>query len=130
VHKGNETYTYSQNLFNLMNYFEFVSDEFFSAMAVHHFAGFFLDHFPLLRKLKLREVVTANFLIGRVSDANRNILTEPDVFYSLSKPYIEAGVGIENILKFGRVDLIKRFSFLDHPNISDFGFRFSFYFAF
>jgi hypothetical protein len=130
VHKGNETYTYSADLFNLMNYFEFVSDQFVSAMAVHHFDGFFLDHIPLLKKLKLREVVSANAVIGSISEANRKILTDPDVFFTLSKPYVEAGIGVENILKFGRVDLIKRFSYLDNPRISDFGFRFSFYVSF
>jgi hypothetical protein len=130
VHRGNETYTYGQDLFNLMNYFEFVSDKYFSAMVVHHFEGFFLDHIPLLKKLKLREVATANYLIGEISKDNRAILSNPNVFYSLNKPYMEAGVGVENILKVGRVDLIKRFSFLDHPSISDFGFRFSFYVSF
>jgi len=126
VHRGNETYTFDRNTFNLMNYYEFVSDQFVSVMATHRFNGFFLDKFPLLRKLKLRELVTANFLVGNVSFENRNILLNPDAFYSLSKPYIEAGVGIENIIKFGRIDFIKRFSYLNNPSISKFGIRFSF----
>ena len=126
VHKGNETYTYDRNTFNLMNYYEFVSDQFVALRATHRFNGFFLDKFPLLRKLKWREVVTANILMGKVTDANRNILVDPGSFYSVSHPYIEAGVGIENILKFGRIDFIKRFSYLDHPDVSKFGIRFSF----
>jgi len=126
VHRGNETYTFDESTFNLMNYYEFVSDQFASVRATHRFNGFFLDKFPLLRKLKLRELVTANVLVGKVEDANRNILVDPASFYSLKEPYIEAGVGIENILKFGRIDFIKRFSYYDHPNISKFGIRFSF----
>lgn len=110
VHKGNETYTYSRELYNQMDYFEFVSDEFASANVVHHFGGVFFDRFPLLRKLKWREVAQAKVLLGRVSKENRNIMTDPTAFNSLEKPYIEGGVGIENILKFGRVDLVKRFT--------------------
>ena len=110
VHKGNETYTYSNSLYNQMNYFEFVSDEFASASLVHHFGGIFFDRFPLFRKLKWREVVQAKFLLGRVGENNRNIMVDKNTFDSLEKPYIEGGVGIENILKFGRVDVIKRFS--------------------
>ncbi|CAN5665739.1 DUF5686 family protein [soil metagenome] len=110
VHKGNETYTYSNGLYNQMNYFEFVSDEFASASAVHHFGGLFFDRFPLLRKLKLREVVEAKVLMGRVGDRNRNIMVDQTTFNSLEKPYVEGGIGIENILKFGRIDLIKRFT--------------------
>ncbi len=126
VHKGNETYTYDRSTFNLMNYYEFVSDQFVALKATHRFNGFFLDKFPLLRKLKWREVVTGNVLIGKVTESNRNILVDPASFYSVSHPYIEGGIGIENILKFGRIDFIKRFSYLDHPNVSKFGIRFSF----
>lgn len=110
VHKGNETYTYSSSLYNQMDYFEFVSDEFASANVVHHFGGVILDRFPLLRKLKWREVIQTKVLLGRVSQENRNIMVDPTTFNSLEKPYIEGGIGIENILKFGRIDVIKRFT--------------------
>ena len=44
--------------------------------------------------------------------------------YSLNKtPYIEASVGIANIFKLIRVDIVKRFTYLDHPNISTWGIR-------
>ncbi len=120
VHKGNETYTYSSSLYNQMNYFEFVSDEFASASLVHHFGGIFFDRFPLLRKLKWREVAQAKILLGRVGNHNRDIMADPTTFDSLEKPYIEGGVGIENILKFGRIDLIKRFSHLSRKEkVSD-----------
>ncbi len=39
------------------------------------------------------------------------------------KPYIEAGIGFSNILRVFRIDLIKRFTYLDQPGISSFGFR-------
>ena len=41
------------------------------------------------------------------------------ITYALgSKPYIEAGVGVVNILKFLRLDLVRRITYLDHPDIS------------
>ena len=126
VHKGNETYIYDRTTFNQMNHYEFVSDQFASVRATHRFNGFFLDKLPLLRKLKLREVATANFLLGKVGVSNLDIMIDPTTFYSVNKMYVEAGVGIENIFKFGRIDLIKRFSHLNHPDISNFGLRFSF----
>ena len=36
-------------------------------------------------------------------------------------PYIEASVGIENIFKVISVDLVKRFTHLDNPNVSTLG---------
>ena len=135
LHPGNETFAYDFYAFNLMNYFEFVSDEYASAKIVHHFDGFFLNRIPLLRKLKLREVVAGRAVIGKVSAENREALIFPSNLYTLSKagypsslfehnkPYVEAGVGVENILKFFRVDAVWRLSYLDHPNIAKFGIR-------
>jgi hypothetical protein len=45
-------------------------------------------------------------------------------------PYLEANVGIYNIFSFIRVDLVKRFTYLEHPNISSTGIRFSTNFSF
>ena len=135
LHPGNETFAYDFYAFNLMNYFEFVSDEYASAKLVHHFDGFFLNRVPLLRKLKLREVASARAVIGKVSEPNRQAIIFPTNLYTLNeagytsslfthnKPYVEAGVGIENILKFFRVDAVWRLSYLDHPNIAKFGIR-------
>jgi hypothetical protein len=50
LHPGNETYAYDLYSFNLMNYFEFGSDKYIIATATHHFDGFFLNKFPLLKK--------------------------------------------------------------------------------
>ena len=47
----------------------------------------------------------------------------PEGLSGLSKPYYEAGAGIENIFKLFRIDAIWRFSYLDHPHTSPFGIR-------
>lgn len=124
LHGGNETYTYDPFAFNMMNYYEFASDEYVTVQAFHHFEGFFLNKIPLLRKLKWREVVTAKALIGRVNNKNRELLIFPTTLSALDKgPYYEAGVGIENIFKIFRVDALWRLSYLDRPNIAKFGIR-------
>jgi hypothetical protein len=123
VHNGNEAYTYDNRAFNMMNYYEFVSDTYVGTFVTHHFDGFFLDKIPLMRKLKWREVVSARTVIGRLSDENRGILVNPNSFYTLENPYLETGLGIENILKVIRVDAIWRLTHLENPNIARFGIR-------
>lgn len=124
LHGGNETYTYDPIAFNMMNYYEFVSDEYATVSVFHHFDGFFLNHIPLLRKLKWREVVTGKALVGKVSRENKQVLLFPTSLSTLNRgPYYEAGVGIENILKVFRVDALWRLSYLDNPRAPAFGVR-------
>lgn len=130
LHAGNETYFFDPYSFNMMNYFEFVSDKYVSVYYTHHFEGYFFNRVPLLRHLKWREVIFAKGLVGGMDEANREYSVFPQGMYTLSKPYFEAGAGIENIFKFIRVDAVWRLSYLDHPNIAKFGIRFSLQFAF
>ncbi len=130
LHEGNETYFFDEQAFNMMNYFEFVSDKYISAYYTHHFDGYFFNRVPLFRKLKWREVAFIKGLVGGLDKANRDFSVFPKGMYTLDKPYFEAGAGIENIFKVIRVDAIWRLSYLSHPNISKFGVRFSLQFSF
>ncbi|HMT29712.1 MAG TPA: DUF5686 family protein, partial [Bacteroidia bacterium] len=131
VHQGNESYFYDYAAFNMMNYYEFISDQYASLFVVQHFEGFFLDKVPLLRKLKWREVASLRAVYGSLSDENLNILVNPEDIGSLSaKPYVEAGFGVENIFKILRFDFMYRLAYLDKPDISKFGIRGSLQFLF
>lgn len=120
VHHGNETFSYRHYAFNMMNYYEFFSDRYAMLIFSHHFNGIFFDKIPLLRKLKFREVVNAKSVIGSLRQENRDILVNGDQLTSLSHPYYEAGVAVENILKIIRVDAIWRLNYLDKPDVSNF----------
>lgn len=130
LHEGNETYFFDESSFNMMNYFEFVSDKYVSVFYTHHFDGYLFNRVPLFRKLKWREVVFAKGLVGGLDKKNREYSVFPNGMYTLDKPYFEAGAGVENIFKLLRVDAIWRLTQLDHPNISKFGIRFSLHFLF
>ncbi len=130
LHEGNETYFFDESAFNMMNYYEFVSDKYFKFYYTHHFNGFFLNRIPLLRKLKWREVGFITGLVGGMDEKNRNYSVFPDGMNTLDKPYFEAGAGIENIFKIIRIDAVWRLSYLDHPNVSPFGVRVSLRFDF
>jgi len=142
VHPGNEALFMSRSVFNTMNRYEFASDTYASLILEHHFDGFFLNHIPLLRKLKWREVAIFKALMGGMSAnnraANRLNAWQPqsgaDVYTGFrspsSHPFLEAGVGIENILKFIRVDALWRLNYLDNPEASRFSLVFGAYFYF
>jgi len=121
IHEGNESYLWDEYAFNTMNYYEFVSDAYFSWYYTHHFAGFFLNRIPLIKKLRWREVVHFRGLVGSITSKNKDYNFFPESTYFLNKgPYCEAGVGIENIFKFLRIDGIWRLNYLDHPHTNKF----------
>jgi hypothetical protein len=130
IHEGNETLIYYPQAGNMINYYEFISDIYATASYTHHFDGFFLNHIPLMRKLKWREVIQGRAVWGGMSEENKNYSVFPENSGDVSKPYFEAGVGIENIFKVGRIDAIWRLSHMDGQDVDRFRIFFSFNFAF
>ena len=113
-----------------MNYYEFISDRYLSIYYTHHFDGLLFNKIPLFRKLKWREVAFVKGVIGTLSEGNKAYSEFPAISYTLEYPYWEAGIGIENIFKFLRVDAVWRLSHLDNDNVFPFGIFFSFQFIF
>ena len=125
VHLGNETYMYDPMAYNLMNYYEFASDIYASLTFVHHFEGYFFDKVPLFRKLKFRELIIGRIVYGNLNTENKLTMVNTGDVSGLSKiPYIEAGVGVENILRFIQINAFKRFTYLNNPNVSKYDIRF------
>lgn len=135
IHTANQTYSYQLENYNLMNFLEFASDQYTSVMIDHCFNGFFLNKVPLVKRMKLREMLSCKILYGDISSNNNpnnnsslyKLPKEMDgtpITYTLgSKPYIEGSVGISNLFKFFRVDLVKRFTYLDNPHVTPLGVR-------
>ena len=89
---SNQTIIFSNDFQLLDYYFYSTKQSYIEGHFNHHFNGFILNKFPLLRKLKWQEVFTLNYLKT-----------------STSPNYIELGAGIEHIFKFMRIDFFTSF---------------------
>ncbi len=108
IPRGNETYGYYTYDFNMLNYMEFADDRFLHAYLEYHLNGFFFNRVPLLKKIGLREVLSAKAMIGSLNQAHQTVLAFPAGMQPLNKLYLEVGAGIENVLKFFRIEGVWR----------------------
>ncbi len=130
---ANQAYSTQSNAFSLIDFYDFATDQYVAAHFDHHFNGYILNRLPLVKKLKLREVVFYRGVLGDISDRN-NEINRSSINYNApsNKIYAEYGFGFENI-GFGnfrpiRIDFVWR---TDFNNINGlvppkFGIRFGF----
>jgi hypothetical protein len=135
IPRANQTYAYDIDSYNLMNFLEFVHDHSESINIDYHLNGFIFNKIPLFKRLKWRETMSVKALWSGVSNEN-NPSIHPDLYqlptaangqpitYIMGHtPYVEGSVGIENVFKLVRIDLVHRFTYLDHPDVSPWGIR-------
>lgn len=135
---SNLSYTIQPESFALMNPLEFINDSYAMVDLTYWMNGLIFNRIPLIKKLKLREVVNFKSLWGHLSDHNlpsrhpelfifpENVHTAP----MTSEPYMELSAGIDNILSVIRVDSVWRLSYRHSFEAPDWGIRFALHFSF
>jgi Family of unknown function (DUF5686)/CarboxypepD_reg-like domain len=135
AHRANQLYYNILDSYNLMNFLEFVSDQYASVNVYYNMGGFMFNRIPLIRQLKWRETITVkavwgsldsknvpskeNGLLQFAKDADGNPYT-----HSLEKaPYVEVAFGVSNIFKLLHIDYVRRLNYLNLPNVDKWGIR-------
>jgi hypothetical protein len=113
IPRGNETFFYTENVFNQMNFFEFVSDQYVQLFWQHHFMGFIFNRIPLVKKLNLREVVGIHGFYGTLSNNNKTFNSSNFFTVTNKQPYCEASAGIENIFYIFQLHFVYRLTYTD-----------------
>lgn len=117
---ANQSFSYRRETFHMMNALEFVTDQYVQLNLTWHLKGMIFNRIPLVKKLKLRELVVFNGIYGGLTEKNNPVRTPglfilPDGTVPLGKmPYMEVGAGIENILQVFRVVYFYRLTYRDH----------------
>ncbi|MCM1290979.1 MAG: DUF5686 and carboxypeptidase regulatory-like domain-containing protein [Prevotella sp.] len=135
---ANLSYTIQPESYSLMNPMEFATDHYFSWDITYWGNGILFNRIPLIKKTKIREVITFKGLMGGLNKRNnpsfnKNLLAFPEYVkvnqLSLT-PYMELSAGIDNILTILRVDYVWRLSYKNITGISNSGLRISLHFNF
>lgn len=127
---GNQSYFIIENTYNLMNYYEFVADEYVSLHFEHNFNGRLFSRIPGLRNLNLREIIGIKGVYGTVSEGNRRLNASSITYQAPEDVYWEYHAGVGNIFKVFRLDFAWRGSYLNMPDANKFAIKGSFGFHF
>jgi hypothetical protein len=115
IHPGNEIYYYNKQSFNLMNRFEYISDEYAGINIEHNLEKKFINLLPFMRKSNMRQFWNFKSVWGNLTDGNR-VLNIQDYYYEYRMRslrggfYTEMGTGFENIFKLLRIDFVWRYA--------------------
>lgn len=129
VARGNESRIYSDYNYSLMNFYEFVSDQFIHVAYTQRFEGVFLNKIPYVSKMKLRNYAVVKAGYGSMTNENKSLIpvnTESGKVVSPintfnKEPYVEIGYGVENIFKIGTLGFSHRLNYRNLPGARLFG---------
>lgn len=135
---ANLSYTIQPESFSLMNAMEFANDRYLSWDLTYWANGALFNRIPLFKYLKLREVVSFRGLLGGLERKNNPeynpelfmFPTDTDCHPMTKKPYMELGVGIDNIFTFLRLDYVWRLTYRETPGVDKAGLRIQLHFTF
>jgi len=112
LHPGNEVFVYNRNGFNLMNRFEYFSDNYAGFQIEHNFEKKLINLVPFLRKTSIRQFWNLKGVWGNMSNSNRVFNRTELGAYQLRSlrdhTYLEFGTGFDNIFRFFRIDFVWR----------------------
>ena len=144
----NLSYSIQPESYALMKPMEFINDQALSWDVTYWGNGILMNRLPLIKRLRLREVISLRGIWGSLSDKNNPNAVETQNLASPStsglfmfpsdapcqpmgnKPYMEAGVGLDNILTILRVDYVWRITYREHAGSDRHGIRIQLHFNF
>lgn len=139
IPNANLSYTIQPESFPLLNPMEFMMDTYAQWDLTYWANGALFNLIPAFKRLKLREAFSFRGFFGHLSDRNRPSLN-PELFrfpaisqtqeMAWGTPYMEAGVGVDNIFKILRLDYVWRLTYRDNPGACLGGLRLALHFTF
>ena len=133
----NTSYFEHQGSFNMMENMEFLNDRYAQFNLAWDLTGKIFNRVPLLKRLKWREYIAFKGMWGTLTDKNNPFLERNRADATLfqfpaatrlmtSDPYLEAVVGIHNILKCLEIDYVRRLTYTGYPGVKKGGIRLGF----
>ncbi len=106
---GSMSLGYAKYRFNLLHHASFAHNLYTNAHLHFNGGGIVLNRIPLVKRLKLREIISLKSHYGELNDDYKGVFQLPDYYTSNpNAPYAEIGFGLTNIFKVLRVEYVRQ----------------------
>ncbi len=106
---GSMSLGYAKFRFNLLHHASFAHNAYVNLHSHLNGGGVLLNKIPLVRKLKLREVVSLKAHYGKLTNSYHGVFDLPDFFHNeKNTPYAEIGFGVTNLFKVLRIEYVRQ----------------------
>lgn len=106
---GSMSLGYAKYRYNLLHHASFAHNVYTNIHLDFNGGGFLLNRIPLVKQLKLREMISLKSHYGALTGSYKPVFDLPGYYSNeLTVPYVEFGVGLTNILKVMRVEYIRQ----------------------
>ena len=122
--RGTRGFWFPEYDFCLMHQMEFMTDAYIMGNFRYITSGWIFNYIPWIKKANLREEVLFKMAYGGLRNGHSNILELPSNSTSIDEPYMEAGIGLSNILKIFSIQSVWRLTHRNDPNAINWGIRF------
>ncbi|MBK5203356.1 MAG: carboxypeptidase-like regulatory domain-containing protein [Prolixibacteraceae bacterium] len=104
---GSMSLGFSKDRYNLLHFATFAHNLYTDIHFHINGGGIILNRVPLIKKLKLREVLSVKCHYGDLNSAYKGVFDLPEYYHNeIKKPYAEVGIGITNICKIIRIEYV------------------------
>ena len=113
--------------------FQLLSVEHYAADAYINFDGKFItngiifNHIPIIRSLKLREILSTQLYMGSLRNEHTEVMDLPSFLNPMNAPYLVIGAGIANIFKVLSAEYLLEMPETTNPNNIYWGLRLNLY---
>jgi hypothetical protein len=115
IPSGNEYYVSSRYEFNTMTPYEFAADRYIGLHTRLSLGGVLFDKIPFLQKLGWRERISYNMYWGDMTRENKVYNAKSNFNLTGPQPFMEAGIGVDNIFHILSIEYFRRFTQLNNP---------------
>ncbi len=106
---GSMSLGFSRDRYNLLHHASFAHNAYTNTHVHFNGGGIILNRLPLIRDLKLREIVSIKSHYGTLNSSYKGVFDLPEYFSrDFTKPYTEIGFGVTNVFKFLRLEYVRQ----------------------